>query len=213
MSKNEQIRLLFSQSVRLSSPWLKKNSNFKASKWLRTNNFNFYFHHGWKIFWILELWNGLEKTLPTSIFSKYRGMSKSLPLFENVLQCSKMFDNVRQVFIYLFLCPILSHLFLNVRKCSILFEIVRQFILYLPHSYFISQLLFENVRKCSKMFENVRKCSKMFENVWNCSTIYAIKDFRWLIQRQQHLMTIKTKLYWNITKPKKFHYCLPPKSK
>ena len=34
-----------------------------------------------------------------------------------------------------------------------------------------------------------------------------------LIQRQQRLRTIKTKLYWNITKFKKFHHCLPPKPK
>ena len=91
----------------------------------------------------------VQKSLICRKFSKmFENGRGSILLFlhptSSVRHCSKLFGNVRKG----------SEMFGNVGKCSTLFEVVRQFILYLPHSCFISQILFENVRNCSKQFKN-----------------------------------------------------------
>ena len=85
------------------SPWLEKMLNFQALWWLTTNNFKYYFPmipsprlkkfmvcHAFRtnIFnlYFLELRNGLEQTISTSIFSKYPQYGWKKKLNSNALK-------------------------------------------------------------------------------------------------------------------------------
>ena len=58
--------------LRLSSPWLKKILNFDDLKCSRMKDFSYlsseYFHHGWRKFWILMIWNAPEWRISATIF-------------------------------------------------------------------------------------------------------------------------------------------------
>ena len=80
---------------RILSPWLKKILTSTAQKCSRMNDFHWllreFFHHGWRRFWALLLWNASEWTISIDYSENLVTMVEKI-LNSNALKCSWMND-------------------------------------------------------------------------------------------------------------------------